>query len=523
VAFTQSDNVVMPTFAQFGKDYAGARDDYVYIYAIRLKNAGSLQVQSPGEIDLFRVDKSQILQRNAYEFFSGLDNDGDPTWSSNLSARQPVFQDANGVGWNASVSYNTGLGRYLLCTEHTATFQGNLGIFDAPEPWGPWTTVGYYSNWKSFGSTFFWNFSNKWLAADGQDFTLVFTGTNNNGNNDSWNTIQGNFSVAIVVNPPSGLTANAVSENRIDLSWTDNSDNEDGFKIERREDAGQPDPPTVTLQSYAGANTAPSIEAAGTANSFRADALVVNDRADTWTAVPAQLADQARLLTARDDRMVSPVSGMYEVSVSEPCTVFLTLDPRYGGSKLSWMDNSWTDSGLTCDSSALSSWKIWKKEITGPGSLVLGVDEESRDGVTYVFCAPEGNPWTEIATVPANQTSYSDVGLSASTAYSYRVRAFLGGFSSTWSDEASATTSDSGDGGPDGTADASGDGGPDGTTDAGGDGGTDGTAGDDAGSDEVGEPGNGCGCQAGSSHDPGSGLALVLLALLLVLFFRRRI
>jgi len=37
---------------------------------------------------------------------------------------------------------------------------------------------------------------------------------------------------------PTGLSATAVSSSEIDLSWTDNSDNEDGFKIERKEAGG---------------------------------------------------------------------------------------------------------------------------------------------------------------------------------------------------------------------------------------------------------------------------------------------
>ena len=122
----------MPTFVQFGQDYAGARDQYVYLYAIRLKDSSDLKVQKPGEIDLFRVDKDHLMQQGAYEFFAGLDGQGNATWTSNLSARSPVFQDAAGVGWNVSVSYNEGIGRYLLCTEHQASFQGSLGIFDAP-------------------------------------------------------------------------------------------------------------------------------------------------------------------------------------------------------------------------------------------------------------------------------------------------------------------------------------------------------------------------------------------------------
>ncbi|MCA9598338.1 MAG: hypothetical protein KC776_33730 [Myxococcales bacterium] len=39
-------------------------------------------------------------------------------------------------------------------------------------------------------NAFFWNFSNKWLSADGKDFVLVFSGI---GDNDSWNTVQGSF------------------------------------------------------------------------------------------------------------------------------------------------------------------------------------------------------------------------------------------------------------------------------------------------------------------------------------------
>jgi predicted phage tail protein len=36
-----------------------------------------------------------------------------------------------------------------------------------------------------------------------------------------------------IPNAPTGLTAAAVSKSQINLSWTDNATNEDGFKIER--------------------------------------------------------------------------------------------------------------------------------------------------------------------------------------------------------------------------------------------------------------------------------------------------
>jgi hypothetical protein len=188
-AFTEADDLILPTILQFGKDYAGARDNYVYHYAVRLKDDSGLKIQKPGQIDLVRVPKASLLDRDSYEFFAGLKS-GNPTWTSNLASRVPVFQDQNGVGWNASVTYNAGLQRYLLATEHTQSMAGHLGLFDAPEPWGPWTTVGYYTNWESRGSNFFWNFSNKWTSVNGKSFTLIFTGS---GINDAWNTVRGSF------------------------------------------------------------------------------------------------------------------------------------------------------------------------------------------------------------------------------------------------------------------------------------------------------------------------------------------
>jgi hypothetical protein len=192
-AFTKSHGLILPTFLQFGKNYQGARDGYVYVYANHLKTSTKLAVQKPGQITLMRVPKAQLMERAAYQFFAGTDAAGRPTWTTSLTARRPVFQDANGVGWNTSVSYNPGLKRYLLMTEHVQSMDGNFGLFDAPEPWGPWTTVKYMGGFgaPSIETTaFFWNFANKWLSADGRQFTLVFTGINSN---DSWNTVRGTF------------------------------------------------------------------------------------------------------------------------------------------------------------------------------------------------------------------------------------------------------------------------------------------------------------------------------------------
>jgi hypothetical protein len=150
-------------------------------------------VHKPGRIYLARIPKEAILDRSRSEFFAGHEPGGAPKWSANLAEKQPVFTDPGGVGWNLSVSFNAGLRRYLLATEHSETHAGRFGLFDAPEPWGPWTTVAYEDRWGEGAvelSTFYWNFPTKWLSPDGTRFTLVFTGKNSN---DSWNSVHGRF------------------------------------------------------------------------------------------------------------------------------------------------------------------------------------------------------------------------------------------------------------------------------------------------------------------------------------------
>lgn len=192
-AFVQSDGLFMPTFLQFGKAYAGARDQFVYCYANNLKHRQKLSVQKPGEITLMRAPKESVMDRSKYEFYQGTDSTGNPVWTTDLTRKKPVFYNPDGVGWNTSASYNPGLNRYLLITQHNKSFSGSIGIFDAPHPWGPWTTVLYTNNFGAGNipqKTFFFNFSNKWLSADGKQFVLIFTGIDEL---DSWNVVKGSF------------------------------------------------------------------------------------------------------------------------------------------------------------------------------------------------------------------------------------------------------------------------------------------------------------------------------------------
>lgn len=206
-AFTFQDALTIPTFLNYGRDYAGARDRYVYSYYIQPRYGpgrsqsqqayqSGFDVHRPGTLYLSRVFRDRIRDRDHYEFFAGFDPQGQPRWTADVKGKRPVFEDAAGVGWNVSVCFNAGLGRYLLCTEHSRTHLGRLGVFDAPQPWGPWTTVAYHDTWGEGHvpvNTFYWSFPTKWLSGDGRDFTLLFTGRTEN---DSFNSVRGRFEYA---------------------------------------------------------------------------------------------------------------------------------------------------------------------------------------------------------------------------------------------------------------------------------------------------------------------------------------
>jgi hypothetical protein len=70
------------------------------------------------------------------------------------------------------------LQRYLWCQTlpgRDARFSGGFGIYDAPQPWGPWTTVDFTEQWD-VGPGDTCSFPTKWMSADGKTAYLVFSG-----------------------------------------------------------------------------------------------------------------------------------------------------------------------------------------------------------------------------------------------------------------------------------------------------------------------------------------------------------
>lgn len=171
-----ADTFGCPEFIQFGPNYSGARDAYVYVVS---QANDSAYGYSPN-ILMARVPKNQVPERDRYEFFAGSDTNRQPRWSKDLSQRKPIFTDPHGTQ-RIAITYNAGLKRYILTTSHRptgsqATHTAALGVFDAPEPWGPWTTVFYDSHWSGTNRTYHHKFPTQWMSPDGCTLWLLYSG-----------------------------------------------------------------------------------------------------------------------------------------------------------------------------------------------------------------------------------------------------------------------------------------------------------------------------------------------------------
>lgn len=208
----------------------------------------------------------------------------------------------------------------------------------------------------------------------------------NTGYDSVW---AGPASATTAVTPPAaptGVSATAVSPQQIDLAWTDASSNEDGFAVERAPDvAGVPGTwaPLATLAANA---TSYSDTGLATATTYHYRTCATNAGGSSAWAGP---------VSATTFAVVAP-SGLSATAASA-----VQID-------LTWTDNSSDETGF----------KI----------------ERAPDVV--------GNPgtWAQVATVGAGVTSFLSTGLSPSTKYHFRVRAYNGSGNSSYSAAANATT-----------------------------------------------------------------------------------
>ncbi len=183
---------------------------------------------------------------------------------------------------------------------------------------------------------------------------------------------------------PSGLTATAVSSSQINLSWTDNSNNESGFKIERCQGAGCTNFGEIT-QVGAGVTT------------FN----------NTGLTASTTYVYRVRAFNAGGDSGYSNTASATTPAAASipnaPSNLRTTLI-RNRRIDLAWNDNSNNE----------TRFELERK--TGSGS------------------------YSNIANPAANATTYSNTGLARRTTYTYRIRACNASGCSAYSNEVTATT-----------------------------------------------------------------------------------
>ena len=167
-------------FVNYGKDYQGARDEFVYAYS----HDGPKADVPADRFILMRVPRNKLTHKSAWEFYETLDAKGQPVWTPEIAKRGGVFQNHDGC-LRSAMTYNAALKRYLWW-QHIplpqgskdrgdTRFTGGFGIYDAPEPWGPWTTAYFTKEWD-FGPGEHGDFPAKWMSEDGKTLHLVFSG-----------------------------------------------------------------------------------------------------------------------------------------------------------------------------------------------------------------------------------------------------------------------------------------------------------------------------------------------------------
>jgi hypothetical protein len=272
---------------------------------------------------------------------------------------------------------------------------------------------------------------------------------------------------------PSGLSATAAFSTSITLSWTDQSTNEDTFKVERALGAGAFSQvgtvgPNVTTYADSGL-------IAGTSYSYRVRASNTGgDSAYSNTASATTLPSSPAApsgLTATAASTTSISLTWVDQSTNEDT---FKIERALGAGAFSQVATvgpnitTYADSGLTAGTSY--SYRVRASNTGGdsaysntatattvptapavPSGLsataasstsinLTWVDNSTNETSFKIERALGAGAFSQVGTVGAGVTTYADSGLTAGTSYSYRVRASNTGGDSAYSNTASATT-----------------------------------------------------------------------------------
>jgi PKD repeat protein len=276
-------------------------------------------------------------------------------------------------------------------------------------------------------------------------------------------------------NAPTSLTANAPLFNQVNLTWNDVATNEWGYKVERATNAGGP---YTEIASNLPANTTSYTDntvSPSTQYYYRVRCFISTLNSDysnvASVTTPAVVLNAPSLLVAT---AVSPIRINLTWNDNDNNEAGYTVERSLDGTNFTEIANnlpnnstSYSDLGLTPNTTYYYRVRCFLGPTYSPYSNISSattmaviatptsltavatsstsinlnwVDNANNETSYKVERSLNGVNFTEIAgSLPANATSYTDVGLTAGVLYFYRVRASNGTNFSNYSNIAQAT------------------------------------------------------------------------------------
>jgi titin len=264
------------------------------------------------------------------------------------------------------------------------------------------------------------------------------------------------------LNAPSGTSAVAVSESRIDVTWQDNSTNETGFEV-HRSTTGPSGAFALRASTGAGVTTYGDVGLTGsTQYCYKVRAFRVSGRKPSYsqfstTACATTLPPPPPPVNAPSGMTVVPLTSEHiavfwtdnsdnedgfrverSATSSGPWALVSTLGPNATSFTLGGLaseqqicyrafafntQGTSASSNVDCTTLPAPPSDLTATGVSGPAIELAWSDNSVVEDGYEVHRAAPGLPWGPVADLPANMTSYHDIGVSSNTTYYYKVRA----------------------------------------------------------------------------------------------------
>ncbi len=270
---------------------------------------------------------------------------------------------------------------------------------------------------------------------------------------------------------PSRLAAGTLSTSRIKLTWVDNSDNELGFKIERKKSGGsytQIAEVDEDVTSYTNSGLQNNTEYYYRVRAYNSEGD--SPYSNTASATTGNIPDTPSDLEAEGISSTSIKLTWKDNSEDE---IGFKVERRTSGGAFTQIGvvgeniTTCTNSGLKSNTkyyyrvraynsignSAYTDEVAVKTGVTpkAPTNLKAEAVSSSKIELTWkdnsdnesgfkIERRKSGGSYSQIKKVDKNTTTYTDTGLSSTTRYYYRIRAYTDSINSSYTNEAAATT-----------------------------------------------------------------------------------